>query len=53
MVLDHDERGAGVAETSEQGEQLGDVVPVQARRGFVEDVEPAGVVAAGPVPRPA
>ena len=46
MVFDHDERGAGVTETSEQGEELGDVIPVQAGRGFIEDVEAAGVVAA-------
>ena len=38
VVFDHDERGARVAQAAEQGEEFGDVVPVQSGRGFVEDV---------------
>ena len=46
VVFDDDERRARVAQAAEQGEELGDVVPVQAGGGFVEDVEAAGMVAA-------
>ena len=45
IVLDDDERAAAVDELAEGGEQLGDVVEVEAGGGLVEDVEDAAGLA--------
>ena len=39
VVLDHDQRVAGLEQLAERREQLRDVVEVQARGRLVEDVE--------------
>ena len=41
VVLDDEERAAAVDELAEGGEELGDIVEVEAGGGFVEDVEGA------------
>ena len=41
IVLDDEERAAAVDELAEGGEELGDVVEVEAGGGLVEDVEDA------------
>ena len=41
VVLDDDERASTVDELAEGGEELGDIVKMQARGGLVKDVENA------------
>ena len=45
-MLDHQQRGAGLQELAESGEQFCDVIEVQAGGGLVEDIEDAAIVAA-------
>ena len=51
IVLNDEKRGAGIEQFAESGEQLGDVVKVEARGGLVEDVENAAVFRACKVRR--